>query len=146
MIDAKNENTSGEAGVFVAGGEVNATAKQKKARYCGIHHTNKVLEEIRSAGLWLKSTSGDTQLETLPKVLAHFGPRGLNTYEGVAAGYLRIATRVKELKEIWEIESLREDVIGPDGMFHKGVARYVLVGKRKACAPVQASLELEVSA
>lgn len=95
------------------------------------HHINKVVQEIRAAGLQLRSTAGDTQLETLPKVLQERGSRGLNTYEGVAAGYLRIATRIKDLEEVWLINSLRENVIGPDGLFHKGVARYILIGKRK---------------
>ena len=57
-------------------------------------------------------------------------------------GYLRIATRVKELQETWEIQSLREDVVGPDGLFHKSVARYVLLGKRKDLPPAQQSLDL----
>ena len=51
--------------------------------------------------------------------------------------------RIKELKETWEIASLREDVIGPDGLFHKQVARYVLIGKRKDLPPAQQSLDLE---
>ena len=120
------------------------TIKPKTTRYCSTNTINKIVREIRKAGLQLRSTSGDTQLETLPKVLQHFGPRGLNTYEGVAAGYLRIATRVKELKDTWEIYSLREDIVGPDGMFHKGVARYV-IGKRKDLPPAQQSLDLEAA-
>lgn len=110
-------------------------AKPKATRYCGANQTNKLVRELRQAGLQLRSTQSDTQLETLPKVLQYLGPRGINTYEAVAAGYLRIATRIKELKEIWEVDSLREDVIGPDGLFHKGVARYV-IGERKQ-APAQ---------
>lgn len=143
MISPQNEKATGQGGSskVVGGGEAAAT-KQKRTRYCTSNSINKVVREIRKAGLQLRSTSGDTQLETLPKVLQHFGPRGLNTYEGVAAGYLRIATRVKELKDTWEIHSLREDVVGPDGMWHKGVARYVLVGKRKNLPPAQQSLDL----
>jgi hypothetical protein len=136
-----NKNASVEAGVHVAGVEAKAT-KQKRTRYCSANSINKVVREIRKAGLQLRSTTGDTQLETLPKVLQHRGARGLNTYEGVAAGYLRIATRVKELQETWEIQSLREDIVGPDGMWHKGVARYVLIGKRKNLPPAQKSFDL----
>lgn len=142
MLDPKMKNASGEAGVHVAGGQAKAT-KQKTVRYSGTHSINKVVREIQREGMQLRSTAADTQLETLPKVLQHFGARGLSTYEGVAAGYLRIATRIKELKETWEIASLREDVIGPDGLFHKGVARYVLIGKRKNLPPAQQSLDLE---
>lgn len=141
-VHTPNENASGQAGVSVAGGQAKAT-KQKQTRYCSANSINKVIREIRKAGLQLRSTSGDTQLETLPKVLQYRGARGLNTYEGVAAGYLRIATRVKELQEVWEIQSLREDVVGPDGMWHKGVARYVLIGKRKNLPPAQQSFDLE---
>jgi hypothetical protein len=140
-IYSPNKNASVEAGVCVAGVEAKAT-KQKRTRYCSANSINKVVREIRKAGLQLRSTAGDTQLETLPKVLQHRGARGLNTYEGVAAGYLRIATRVKELQETWEIQSLREDIVGPDGMWHKGVARYVLIGKRKNLPPAQQSFDL----
>jgi hypothetical protein len=38
--------------------------------------------------------------ETLRMALQYRGARGLNTYEGTAAGYMRMATRIKELKEI----------------------------------------------
>lgn len=130
-MDRINETASNIGGDHVnqAGGP--RATKQKKTHYSDHHSINNVLAEIRAAGLRLSNTSGDTQIATLPKVLAHFGPRGLSTYEGVAAGYLRIATRVKELKETWVINTLREDVIGPDGLFHKRVARYILIGKRK---------------
>ena len=142
MSNPSKQNASGEAGANVdqAGG-LEATI-QKKTFYCDQHHINNKLEEIRRAGLRLRSTAGDSQLATLPKLLAHFGPHGINTYEGVAAGYLRIATRIKELKETYIIHSLREDVIAPDGMFHKGVARYVLIGKRKDMPPDQRNLDL----
>jgi hypothetical protein len=120
-------------------------SKQKRPRYCSTNSINKVIREIRKAGLQLCSTSGDTQLEILPKVLKYRGARGLNTYEGVAAGYLRIATRIKELQDTWEIQSLREDIVGPDGMWHKGVARYVLIGKRKNLPSTQQSLNLEAA-
>ena len=141
MSNRKKKNASGQAGVSVAGLQAKAT-KQKKAIYCGAHHINKRMQEIRRAGLQLRSTASDTQAETLPKVLQYFGARGINTYEGQAAGYLRIATRVKELQNIYEIASLREDVIGPDGLFHKGIARYVLIGKRKNLPPLQQPLNL----
>jgi hypothetical protein len=144
MSDRKKKNANGQAGVSVVGRQAKAT-KQKKAIYCGSNHIKKVVREIRRAGLQLRSTASDTQVETLPKVLQYFGTRGVSTYEGQALGYLRIATRIKELKETWEIASLREDVIGPDGLFHKSVARYVLIGKRKDLPPAQQSLDLEVA-
>lgn len=128
-------------GVRPEDGKANAR-EQKRTCYCTTNSINKVVREIRQAGLQLRSTAADTQLETLPKVLHYRGAKGLSTYEAVAAGYLRIATRIKELKETWEIHSLREDVVGPDGLFHKGVARYVLVGKRKNLPPAQQSLDL----
>jgi hypothetical protein len=142
MADLRKENATGQGGVSrVVGGQAKAT-KQKKIFDCGAHHINKVLREIQHAGLQLRSTAADTQLQTLPKVLQYFGSRGLSTYEGQAAGYLRIATRVMELKETWDIYTLREDVIGPDGLLHKGVARYVLLGRRKDLPPAQGQLDL----
>jgi hypothetical protein len=143
MTNPQNEKATGQGGFSkVVGGQAEAT-KQKRPRNCSAHHNNKVAKELRRVDLQLKSTAGDTQLATLPKVLQYLGPRGLNTYEGVAAGYLRIATRIKELKDTWEIITVLEDVIGPDGLFHKGVARYVLIGKKKHPEPVQSELGLE---
>jgi hypothetical protein len=124
------DNASGKGGAQfskLAGGEKG----QNKVFECSANHISNIVAELRAEGLALRSTSADTQLATLPKVLEYLGPRGLNTYEGTAAGYLRVATRIKELKEAWEIHTLREDLIGPDGMFHKGVGRYVMVGKRR---------------
>lgn len=83
------------------------------------------------AGVSLRSADSRSQLDTLRRALEFRGARGLSTYEGTAAGYLRLATRVKELKSQWDIYTLREDVIGPDGLLHKGVARYVLFGRRQ---------------
>jgi len=143
MADRKMKNATAKGGAsHVGGGGQAPTTKQKKTYDCGADHIRYVVNEIQWAGLQLRSTAGDTQLTTLPKVLEYFGARGLSTYEGQAAGYLRIATRIKELKETWEIISLREDVIGPDGLFHKGVARYVLIGKRKDLPPAQEQLDL----
>ena len=111
-----------------------APGKGKATSRCSqIKCTNsiaKVVRDLKVSGVALKNASGSTQLETLPKALAYLGPRGMSTYEGVAAGYLRIATRVKELKAAWDILTLRESYVGPDGLFHTGVARYVLIGRR----------------
>lgn len=144
MADLQNEKATGQGGFSnVVGGQAKATA-QKSALNCSDDHISKFVEEIAACGLRLRSTSADTQLTTLPKVLRYLGARGLNTYEGVALGYLRIATRIKDLESEFEIASLREDVVGPDGLLHKGVARYILLKKREQPArPSQ--LELEVS-
>lgn len=124
----------------VAPGQGKATFKQNQTK-C-VNDIAKVVQDIQAKGLALRSASGDTQLATLPKVLQYLGPRGLSTYEGVAAGYLRIATRVKELKSTWEILTLRESYVGPDGLFHHGVARYVLTGRRRDFIDPQGSLDL----
>lgn len=102
----------------------------------------KVVRDLQANGLALGDASGATQLDTLPKALKHRGPRGLSTYEAVAAGYLRIATRVKELKATWDILTLRESYVGPDGLFHSGVARYVLIGRVDKRNEAQGTLEL----
>ena len=137
----QNASTVGGASIAELGG---GDKGKSKTLYCGLDHINKKLEEIRIAGLRLRSTSGDTQLATLPKVLAYFGPVGANTYELTAMGYCRAATRIKELKEIYVIDSVREKVIGPDGMFHINVARYILRGKRNDMQPVQEPLDLDL--
>jgi hypothetical protein len=109
---------------------------------CSANHIKKVTSRIAKKGLALRSTTGATQLATLPKVLQFLGPAGLNTYEGTSAGYLRIATRIKDIKAAWEIHTLRENVIGPDGLYHKGVARYILIGRRADVPDPQSSLDL----
>ena len=144
MINHKKENASGQAGVGVAGGQAKATVQRKKYS-CGEHHIKSFVQKVHASGYQLRSAATDTQLATLPKVLELLGTHGLNTYEGVALGYLRIATRIKELKEIYDIGTIREDVVGPDGLWHMGVARYYMIGKKKA-DPLQPELELEVPA
>jgi hypothetical protein len=144
MSGRANEKATGQGGFSdVAGGQAKATV-QKSALNCNDDHISKLVQEIAEVGLRLRSSSGNTQLATLPKVLRYLGPRGANTYELVALGYLRAATRIKDLEDEYEIASLREDVFGPDRLLHKGVARYVLIGKRCQKAK-QAQLELEVN-
>lgn len=146
MADLRNKNASDIGGALVdrAGGP-EATG-QNKVLDCGQQNITAVCEELAQNGIALRDASGATQLETLRRALEFRGARGLNTYEGTAAGYMRLATRVKELKEKWDIYALREDVIGPDGLLHKGVARYVLLGRRKDMPAVQAQLDLGCAA
>jgi hypothetical protein len=114
-----------------------ATAKQIDNAYL-----TAFANRIKAAGLALRSSSGGTQLATLPKVLEYLGSRGANTYELVALGYLRAATRIKELEDRYLITPILEDVIGPDGLLHKRVARYIMIGKRKDLPPAQGQLDL----
>ena len=116
----------GEGGVWA--GEPAST--QKKIVDCGTQSITAVCLELKENGVDLRTTDGDSQQRTLVRALQYRGERGLNSYEGAAAGYLRMAARIKELKETWDIYALKENVIGPDGLFHKGVARYVLMGRR----------------
>jgi len=145
MPDRKNKNASGAGGARVdrAGGP--GPTKQTTVFNCSPQSITAVCEELSQNGVSLRSTSGASQLETLRRALEFRGPRGLNTYEGTAAGYMRLATRVMELKDVWNICTFTEDVIGPDGLLHKGVARYVLLGPRKINPPDQGQLELEAA-
>lgn len=146
MADRKTKNATPKGGAsHVGGGGQAPTTKQKKTYNCDAEHIRYFVNEIRWAGLQLRSTSGDTQLATLPKVLEYLGSRGANTYELVALGYLRAATRVKDLEDQYEIISLRENVIGPDGLFHQGVARYFF-GGRKNQPPAQPQGQLNLGA
>src|SRR5471032_2855343 len=75
---------------------------------CSAKHIRNLLSELRRNGLALTSVSTDTQCWTLGRVLRYLGDRGLNTYEGTAAGYARLATRIQELEaDGWIIESQR---------------------------------------
>lgn len=137
----KNASRKGGARVDQAGGP--KSTKQTAVFNCSSQSITAVCEELAENGVALQNTSGSTQRETLRRALEFRGGRGLNTYEGTAAGYMRLATRVKELKDAWDIYTLSEDVLGPDGLVHKGVARYVLLGRRKDLPPAQGQLELE---
>lgn len=88
-------------------------------------------QELLGAGIKVNSTESDTQLQRLGAILEYLGSRGLNTYEGeVAGGFARIATRIHDLrKDGWVIDATREKAVGPDGLMHVNVARYVFVSK-----------------
>jgi len=141
---APKENAPGQGSACsTQAGEPTATTQ--KVIDCGAENITSVCDELRSAGVSLRAADGRTQRETLRRALEYRGARGLNSYEGMAAGYMRMATRIKELKETWDIYTLREDVVGPDGLVHKGVARYVLLGRRQdfaKSAPEQDQLGL----
>jgi hypothetical protein len=104
--------------------------RQKKVFRCGVQHTSKFRLEIEAAGLGLGDASAATQCQTLLRILIYRGSKGINTLEGNACGFLRIATRIQELEaEGYLIVSLRESVRGADGLIHNGIARYVLLSK-----------------
>jgi hypothetical protein len=139
----RKDKARGEAGSKnVAGREAKAT--KKNILKCGAHHISNVKKQLREYGVALRSTYTDTQKTTLLRALKLRGKAGLNTYEGTAAGYARLATRVFELQvDGWRIDSIAEDVIGPDGLYHKNIARYVLRGKRADAQDPQLTLGLE---
>lgn len=139
-MENKKQSAPEGARVDQAGG-LKSTGKTKVFD-CGMQSITAVCRELAANGVGLHNAAGSTQMETLPRALQYRGSRGLNTYEGTAAGYLRIATRIKELKETWDIYTLTEDVTGPDGLLHRGIARYILRGRRKDLPPAQKSLEL----
>lgn len=115
----------------------------KEAFFCGTDHISKLRAELHSVGLSLHDISGLTQRQTLLRVLQYLGPRGMNTLEGVGCSYYRIATRVHELEaEGWNIVTLRERVVGADGLPHNGIARYVLIGRKSDHQPVQGAFDL----
>ncbi|WP_426117287.1 hypothetical protein [Massilia sp. PWRC2] len=129
MPNIKKQNAPEGVCVDQAGGL--GSVGKTKIFDCGMQSITAVCRELAANGVGLQNAAGSTQLDTLPRALQYRGARGLNTYEGTAAGYLRLATRVKELKESWDIYAVKEDVVGPDGLLHKGVARYVLLGRRQ---------------
>ena len=125
----------------LAGG---VTVIPKDAFNCNDEHIIKLRNEIAAVGLALCDTSGQTQCDTLLRVLQHRGGKGINTPEGVGLGYLRIATRIQELEERgWRIASYRERIIGADGLPHNGIARYCLLGRVvMPAAPAQGAFDL----
>lgn len=116
---------------------------QNKVFRCGVNHISKLRREIQAQGLALRNTSGQTQCETLLRTLQYLGDRGLNTPEAVGIGFYRVATRVQELEaDGWIIASERESLVGADGMFHAGIARYELIGRQSCFIDPQGHLDL----
>ncbi|SFM64528.1 helix-turn-helix domain-containing protein [Rugamonas rubra] len=143
---SRKQNASTKGGAHftkLAGGVKGQT---KEIFRCGVKHTSKLRKELHANGMALRDTSGRTQCETLLRVLQYLGDRGINTPEGVACGFYRIATRIQELEASgWVIASRRERLVGPDGLAHNGIARYVLVGHGGMLSDPQGSLDLEAS-
>ncbi|MFZ6673953.1 hypothetical protein [Undibacterium sp. Xuan67W] len=113
-----------------------------KAFICGIQHTSELRDELSAVGLSLRDASGLTQCQTLLLVLQYLGARGMNTLEGIACGFLRIATRVQELEADGHIiHSIKERAIDAGGLVHAGIARYIYKGM-KPIDDRQGSLDL----
>lgn len=144
MHNSTKQNAPGCGGVQVTELAGGVTAIPKDAFLCDDQHITKLRNEIAASGLALKDTSGQTQCDTLLRVLQHRGAKGVNTPEGVGLGYLRIATRVQELEERgWLIASYRERIVGADGLAHNGIARYCLLGRVVTPAtPAQGAFDL----
>lgn len=144
MHNSPQQNAPGCGGVQVTELAGGVTAIPKDAFICCEEHITKLRNEIAAQGLALRDTSGQTQCDTLLRVLQHRGANGINTPEGVGLGYLRIATRVQELEARgWRIASYRERIIGADGLAHNGIARYCLLGRAVAPATAaQSALDL----
>lgn len=146
MPNSKKQNASGRGGVQVTKLAGGVTAIPKDAFLCDEKHISKLRDELALAGLELRDTSGQTQCDTLLKVLQHRGAKGINTPEGVGCGFYRIATRIQELEARgWVISSLRERIIGADGLAHNGIARYCLMGRSADHKAPQGNLDLGVA-
>jgi hypothetical protein len=116
---------------------------QRKVLKCDNRDITRLRTELRAAGLLLDATRTETQLETLLRTLQYLGARGLNTPQAVGIGFARAATRVFDLEQRgWRIDTLREDVVTADGLKHRGIARYILRGRRADVADPQGALEL----
>lgn len=140
----KKHDGSGQGGDKSAQPAASAKRKTRVFR-CGVQHTSKLRRELSAAGLALGDASGRTQRETLLRVLQHLGARGINTPEAVGVGFYRVATRIQELEaDGWRIASLRERLVGADGLEHRGIARYVLLGRGAHRSP-QLALNLETA-
>ena len=144
MPNSQKQNASECGGVQVTELAGGLTLIPKDAFDCSNEHITKLRNEIAAEGLALRDTSGQTQCDTLLRVLQHRGAKGINTPEGVGLGYLRIATRVQELEERgWRIASYRERIISADGLAHNGIARYCLLGRAvERDTPAQSALDL----
>jgi hypothetical protein len=140
MASRKRNAPSGGARSTKLAGGVDGQIKIVK---CTNNHISKLRRRLHAAGLLPNSTKTETQLDALLKILLHLGEAGLNTPEGTGIAFARLATRVWDLEmQGWRIDTLRENVITADGLLHRGIARYVLRGRRIDFADPQSSLDL----
>lgn len=140
----KKQNASGPGGASIT--KLAGYVMGQNLFDCSADHISKLCRELHLNGCGLCIAHAQTQVTTLLKALTHLGPRGLNTYEGTAAGYARLATRIQDLEDAgWLILSQRENLIGPDRLYHAGVARYILIGRRGDLTSPQGQLDLEVA-
>ncbi|MFZ6754512.1 hypothetical protein ACO0KY_14165 [Undibacterium sp. Dicai25W] len=141
MSDPTKQNASNEGGksfTKLAGGVKSETQVLR----CGVQHISRLRKELEANDLTLKSSSGESQLSTLLKVLIYLGERGLNTKEGEGLGYFRIATRIQDLEMLGHrFASIRESIIGVDGLQHRNIARYILISPSDLKSP-QSELDL----
>jgi hypothetical protein len=137
-----NENASDKGGARFARRACRVNG-QRKVLKCDNRDITRLRTELRAAGLLLDATRTETQLETLLRTLQYLGARGLNTPQAVGIGFARAATRVFDLEQRgWRIDTLREDVVTADGLKHRGIARYILRGRRADVADPQGALDL----
>lgn len=80
-------------------------------------------------GIEIDTTESEAQLIRLGAILRAQGNRGLGSLEGRAAGgFVQLPTRIFDLKARgWEINSVREDAWGADGLWHIKTTRYYLI-------------------
>lgn len=128
-----NKNPADQGGVH----------SQNKTVYCDLKYLTKFCDEVRSVGLQLQSTTTSSQCATLLKLLQYLGPRGVGTLEAHAAGYARLAARILDLQETWEIAAFRENVVDANGHYHQSMARYILIGRKADRTAPQFRLELD---
>lgn len=133
------KKTRRKAGFNAAGRDAKAT-KQSGISDCNSKHISKLVQELHDNGFRLKNTTAVEQRRTLLLVLQYLGARGLNTFEGTALGLLRMATRVFELRQDWNIDDIRRPTIGPDGYLHMRVARYHFKGPKNVCPQLELPL------
>lgn len=141
MSKRRKNKTRTDAGLNVELSRPAQSTELSGNSVCDADHISKLIRDLYKNGVGLKSSSKISQRTTLLRALQFRGVLGLNTFEGTAAGYCRLATRIHELQGAgWDIVSLRETVVGPDNLIHKKIARYVLIGMK--CAPPQLPLPL----
>ncbi len=142
MTTLNEENAPNIGGVPVTKLDGCVTSKSV-AFMCDEKHISNFRNGFAASGLRLKHTIGHTQCDTLLRVLQHVGAGGINTPEGVGCGFDGIATRIQELEARgWVISSLRERIIGADGLAHSGIARYCVIGRKPDHEPTPAYFDL----
>jgi hypothetical protein len=114
---------------------------------CSLEYIARLCQFFKAVSILPSVTKTNTQRICLLKILQLRGEAGLSTPEGLGCGFARLATRIYELRSSgWQIETVYENAIYPDGLLHLRTARYIFRGRCADLHQTQTSFDFGTEA